>query len=138
MDSHFSHAANQAEAIDIGSYDASLSTIDAASSGDHRFTISDMAGKSFTVSVQSSSLTAPDGTIPATAVGYTGTTWLGTGKTLTASPTSAADIGTAPVTFVARTNNSGISKFSQEITLKVTIPAAQAPDAYTGLLTFTY
>ena len=77
-------------------------------------------------------------TIPKAGIGYTGTTRFGTGKALTQAPTSAVDIGTAPVTFVARTNASGISKFAQEITLKVAIPAAQGPGAYTGLLTFTY
>jgi hypothetical protein len=77
-------------------------------------------------------------TIAKANIGYTGTARFGTGKALTVSPTSAADIGTAPVTFVARANNSWISKFSQEITLKVAVPAAQAPGAYTGLLTFTY
>jgi hypothetical protein len=28
--------------------------------------------------------------------------------------------------------------FSQEITLKVAVPAAQAPGSYTGVITFTY
>ena len=143
MDTYFSHSPNTATTIDIGTYPASISAISAASSGDHRFTVSDLAGKSFTVTLQSSDLTALDYsgaqlTIAKANIGYTGTARFGTGKALTASPTSAADIGTAPVTFVARTNHSGISKFSQEITLKVAVPAAQAPGAYTGLLTFTY
>lgn len=139
MDSYFSHSANANADIDIGTYDASLAAISAASSGDHRFTVSDLYGKSFTVTLQSSALTASGGlSIAANLIGYTGTSRLGTGKALTAEPTSAADIGTSPVTFVARTNASGISKYSQEITLKVAIPAAQAPESYTGLLTFTY
>jgi hypothetical protein len=57
---------------------------------------------------------------------------------LVAAPTSAVDIGTAPVTFVSRTNANGLSQFSQEITLKVAIPAAQKPGSYTGVITFTY
>ena len=139
MDTYFSHSGNQSESIDIGTYDASLSPIPAASSGDHRFTISDLKGKSFTVTLQSSDMTASGGLIIANSnVGYTGTTRNGTGNALTSAPTSAADIGTAPVTFVARTNNAGTSKYSQEITLTVGIPAAQAPETYTGMLTFTY
>jgi len=144
MNSYFSATnPNASLTIDIGTYDASLNAIDAASSGDHRFTVSDLRGKSFTITVQSSSLNGTDEdaqpvTIAANTVSYTGTTRAGTGKALTAAPTSAADIGTAPVTFVARTNSSWVSKFAQEITLKVAIPAAQTPAAYTGLLTFTY
>jgi hypothetical protein len=139
MDFYFSHSPNSTTTIDIGTYDASLTPIAAASSGDHRFTVSDMAGKSFTVTVQSSALTASGVTaIPANTVGYTGTTRYGTGKALTSAPTGGADIGSSPVTFVARANNSGISKFSQEIALTVAIPAAQAPESYTGTLTFTY
>jgi len=139
MDTYFSHSGNQSASIDIGTYDASLAVISAASNSDHRFTISDLEGSSFTVTVQSSDLTASGSlSIAANTVGYTGTTRYGTGKALTSAPTSAADIGTAPVTFVARTNNSGVSKFAQEITLKVAIPAAQAPESYTGMLTFTY
>jgi hypothetical protein len=143
MDSYFAHAANAATAIDIGTYAADINAISALSTGNHRFTVSDLAGKSFTVTLQSSDLTALDYsgatvTIPKAGIGYTGTTRFGTGKALTASPILAADIGTAPVTFVSRANHSGISKFSQEITLKVAVPAAQAPGAYTGLLTFTY
>lgn len=144
MNSYFSAAnPNSSETIDIGTYDASLSAIAAASSGDHRFTVSDLRGKSFTITVQSSNLIGTDEdanavSIAATNVSYTGTTRVGTGKALTAAPTAAADIGTAPVTFVARTNSQGVSKFSQEITLKVAVPAAQTPASYTGLLTFTY
>lgn len=144
MNSYFA-AANPSSSttIDIGTYDASLSAIAAASSGDHRFTVSDLRGKSFTITVQSSSLNGTDEnsnavSIAASTVSYTGTARAGTGKALTASPTSAADIGTAPVTFVARANSSGVSKFAQEITLKVAVPAAQTPASYTGLLTFTY
>ena len=57
---------------------------------------------------------------------------------MVAAPISAVDIGTAPVTFVSRTNTNGLSQFSQEITLKVAIPAAQKPGSYTGIITFTY
>jgi hypothetical protein len=141
---NFGHVANVSTAIDIGTYDASVSAQNVQSSGDHRFTISDLLGKSFTVTLQSSDLTALDAsgatmTIPKAGIGYTGTNRFGTGKALTATGNGgAADIGTAPVTFVARTNHSGVSVFSQEITLKVAIPAAQGPGSYTGLLTFTY
>ncbi|MBU1758275.1 hypothetical protein KKG31_03840 [Patescibacteria group bacterium] len=139
MNTYFSHSPNTSTEIDLGNYDPSLSAINAASSGNHRFTVSDLYGKSFTVTVQSSVLSASGVTsIPAANVGYTGTVRTGAGKALTAQPTGAVDIGTAPVTFVARTNASGISKYAQEITLKVTIPAAQAPENYTGMLTFTY
>lgn len=138
MNSYFSHSPNADTEIDMGNYDASLSIINAASSGDHRFTVSDMIGNSFTVTVQTSDLTASGGLfIPAANIGYTGTVRTGTGKTLTAAPTGTADISSA-VTFVARANNSGLSKYSQEITLLVNIPAAQAPENYTGTLTFTY
>ena len=143
MNSYFSHTGNISTAIDIGTYDASVSTQNAQSSGDHRFTISDLLGKSFVVQLLSSDLTALDAsggtlTIPKAGIGYTGTTRFGTGKALTAAPTSAADIGTTAVTFVSRANHSGVSVFSQEITLKVAVPAAQGPGSYTGLLTFTY
>ncbi len=139
MDTYFGHSANTAEDISLGEYEATIDPFDAYSSGDHRFTVSDLAGKSFTVTLQSSALTASGGlSIPANLISYTGTNRLGTGKALTIAPNSAADIGTNPVTFVARTNNSGVSKFSQEITLKVAVPAAQGPEYYTGLLTFTY
>jgi len=143
MDSYFGHTANGSNTIDIGTYDASLDTISAASAGDHRFTVSDLRGKSFTITLQSSALNGIDEdsqavNISAANVSYTGTTRFGTGKALTAAPISAADIGTSPVTFVARANSQGVSKFSQEITLKVAVPAAQTPASYTGLLTFTY
>lgn len=138
MDSYFSHAANQQENIDIGSYAASLDEIAAASSGDHRFTVSDMLWSAFTVTLQSSALTASWVTdIPATAITYTGTDRLGTGKALTATWAPNTPLNT-PVTFVARNDDTGLSKFSQEITLKVQIPAAQAPASYTGQLIFTY
>ena len=106
----FGHAANLATTIDIGTYDASLAAIAAQSSGDHRFTVSDLRGKYFTITLQSSDLTALDEsgatvTIPKAGIGYTGTAWFGLGKALTAAPTTAADIGTSPVTFVSRANN---------------------------------
>ena len=97
-----------------------------------------MAGKSFTVTLASSDLTATGGlSISSGLVTYTGTTRYGTGKALTATGTFNTALS-SPVTFVARTNASGISKFTQEITLKVAVPAAQGPESYTGLLTFTY
>lgn len=138
MNSYFSHSANSSQSIDIGSYGASLSEILATSDADHRFTISDMLWEAFTITLQSSPLTAEWVTsIPASAISYTGTDRLGTGKELTATGTqdTALDV---PVTFVARNNGSWLSKFSQEITLKVAIPAAQAPASYTGQLIFTY
>jgi len=138
MNSYFSHAANQQENIDIGSYVASLEEIAAASAGDHRFTVSDMLWSAFTVTLQSSALTASWVTsIPATAITYTWTNRLGTGKALTATWTPNTPLN-SPVTFVARNDNTWLSKFSQEITLKVQIPAAQAPASYTGQLIFTY
>lgn len=143
MDTYFSHAASAATTMDIGTYAADVVAISAASTGDHRFTVSDLKGSIFTITLQSSDLTAADVSgvqllIPKAGIGYTGTTRLGTGKALTAAPTGAVDIGTAPVTFVSRTDNSWVSKFSQEITLNVAVPAAQGPGSYTGLLTFTY
>lgn len=138
MDSYFSHSANAATAISIWSYESSISAISAISSGNHRFTASDMLGSSFTVTMQSSALTIAGDSIPAANIWYTWTTRFGTWKTLTAAPTSAVDIWTSPVTFVSRANNSGLSLFSQEITLKVAVPAAQAPGSYTGVITFTY
>jgi hypothetical protein len=138
MNSYFSWSPNASTSIDIGSYSANINAISAASDDDHRFTISDMLGDSFTVTIQSSAMTATEGTIPASNVWYTGTNRLGTGAALTASPTSAVDIGTAPVTFVARSNSNGLSLFSQEITLTVSVPGAQIPGSYTGLITFTY
>ena len=138
MNSYFSHAANVWSNIDIGSYAASLEEISAASAGDHRFTVSDMLWSAFTITLQSSALTASGVTdIPATAVSYTGTDRLGTGKALTATWAPNTSLNT-PVTFVARNDSSWLSKFSQEITLKVQIPAAQAPASYTGQLIFTY
>ena len=45
-----------------------------------------MVGDSFTVTLQSSPLTASGVTdIPASVITYTGTDWLGTGKALTAT-----------------------------------------------------
>lgn len=138
MDSYFSHGPNAWTSIDIGTYAASVTTTSASSEGNHRFTVSDLLGNAFSVTLQSSALTIAWASIPASAIGYTGTAWLGTGQVLTAAPTSAVDIGTNPVTFVARNNADGLSLFSQEITIKVAIPAAQKPGSYTGLLTFTY
>jgi len=97
-----------------------------------------MLGSSFVITLQSSALTASGVTsIPASAVTYTGTDWLGTGMALTATGSQNTPLNT-PVTFVARANASGLSLYSQEITLKVQVPAAQAPASYTGQLTFTY
>lgn len=138
MDSYFSHWPNSNAAISIWSYISSISAISANSSGDHRFTVSDMVWNSFSITMQSSALTTWGLSIAAANIWYTWTTRFGTGKALIAAPTTAVDIWTAPVTFVSRTNNSGLSLFSQEITLKVAVPAAQAPGAYTGVITFTY
>lgn len=138
MNTYFGHAPNASGSVDLGSYASSVSAVSAASAGNHRFTVTDLLGSSFTVTIQSSALTTTWGTIAASAIGYTGTAWLGTGQALVAAPTSAVDIGTAPVTFVSRTNANGLSQFSQEITLKVAIPAAQKPGSYTGVITFTY
>ena len=138
MDSYFSHAPSTLPGIDIGTYSASVTATNAASANNHRFTVSDLLGSGFTVTMQSSALTIAWASIPASAIGYTGTAWLGTGQALTAAPTSAVDIGTSPVTFVSRTNGNGLSLFSQEITIKVAIPGAQKPGSYTGVITFTY
>lgn len=138
MDSYFGHSPSASAGIDIGTYGASLSTTNAASAGYHRFTVSDLLGSGFTVTIQSSDLTIAGATIPKAGIGYTGTAWFGTWQALTASPTSAVDIGTSPVTFVSRNNSNGLSQFSQEITIKVLIPGAQKPGSYTGLITFTY
>ncbi len=139
MNSYFPvpHSPNTADTIDIGSYAASISTISASSSGDHRFTVSDMLGSGFTVTLYSSDLTATNGTIAASNITYTGTDRYGTGKALTATGTFNTPLN-SPVTFVSRTNNDGLSKYSQEITILVAVPAAQAPGSYTGVLTFTY
>lgn len=138
MDSYFSHWPNANASIDIWSYASNISAISASSSGNHRFTVSDMLWAAFTVTIQSSALTTWWNTIAANNIGYTGTNRLGTGKALTASPTSAVDIWTAPVTFVARNDASWLSVYAQEITLKVAIPAAQKPGSYTWVITFTY
>ena len=129
---------NTASSIDIGTYSASLTQISASSDPDHRFTVSDMLWEAFTVTIQSSAMTSLDGTIPAANIWYTGTNREGTWAALTAEPTWAVDIGTAPVTFVSRNNADGLSVFAQEITLTVNVPAAQTPGSYTGLITFTY
>lgn len=75
---YFGHTANSNATINIGTYEANLNPISAASAGDHRFTVSDMLGSGFVVQIQSSALTAPNGTIAASNVSYTGTNWLGT------------------------------------------------------------
>jgi len=138
MNSYFTHSGNQSDSIDIWSYAASLDEISASSAGEHRFTVSDMLWSAFTITIQSSALTASGVTdIPATAISYTGTDRLGTGKALTATWAPNTSLNN-PVTFVARNNSSWLSKYSQEITLKVQIPAAQAPASYTGQLIFTY
>ena len=139
MNSYFGHEPDNTNSIDIGQHAPSLEAINISSVGNHRFTISDMLGSPFIITIQSSAFISTWwDSIAATNIGYTGTNRLGTGKTLTAAPTIVADIGTSPVTFVARENNSGLSLFSQEITLKVAVPAAQAPWSYTGVITFTY
>jgi len=136
MNSYFGATSpNSATAIDLGSYTGALTAISAASTGDHRFTLNDQEGKAFTVTLASSALTAWSESIAASNITYTGSTWNWTGKVLTATGTFATSLASA-VTFVWRTTK-GLSNFAQEITLKVTIPAAQAPEDYTGMLTFT-
>lgn len=137
MSAYITTAPNTDATIDIGNYDSSLAPIAATSSGDHRFTVSDLKGDAFTITLSSSKLSYGALDIPAKNIGYVGTAWLGTGKVLTAAPTTAADIWTSPVTFVSRADNLGVSKYSQEITIKVAVPAAQTPGSYTGVLTFT-
>ena len=138
MDSYFSHAPNGSTNIDIWSYTAKLENLVVSSNPNHRFVVEDMVWNPFVVTVQSSALTTTDGSIPANNISYVGNTRVGTGKALTAAPTVSSDIGTAPVTFVARDNDEWLSLFAQEITLKVNIPPAQKPWEYAGTLTFTY
>ncbi len=129
---------NTGISIDIWTYWASLAAISATSAPDHRFTVSDMLGNSFTITLSSSALTTGWWlSISGSAVTYTGTVRVGTGSPLTATWTFSTSLA-SPVTFVSRANGSWLSKFSQEITLKVLIPPAQAPATYTGQLTFTY
>lgn len=138
MDSYFSHSPNTSTGIDIWGYAASLSEIAAASSGNHRLTVSDLLGTAFIITLQSSALTASGVVpIPATAITYTGTNRLWTGEELTATGAQNMALDSA-ITFVARNNILWLSQYSQEITLKVQIPAAQAPASYTGQLIFTY
>lgn len=127
---------NASDTINLGTYPANFYTFDAYSSGDHRFVVSDLLGSSFHITIVSSDMTAAGGlVIPAANVSYTGTTWEGTGAALTQTG-QFGSLGTV-VTFVGRQNNSGLSLYGQEITLKVAVPAAQTPGVYTGLLTFT-
>ncbi len=127
---------NSSSTIDIGTYSANINAFDAYSSGNHRFVVSDMLGSGFTITLASSDLTAPNGTIAKANISYTGTVRAWSGAAPTAAPTWA-NLGSS-VTFVARANNSGLTLYSQDITIKVAVPAAQAPGSYTGLLTFTY
>lgn len=139
MDTYFWHSPDASNSMDIWQHSSSIQTIIATSTGNHRFTISDMVWATFVVTMQSSALNSSWWNfIPAANIWYTWTTRLGTGKELTAAPIFATDIWTAPVTFVSRENGLGLSLFSQEIILKVNIPAAQAPGAYSGVITFTY
>ncbi|MEI7563564.1 MAG: hypothetical protein WCJ39_08265 [bacterium] len=60
------------------------------SSGNHRFTVSDMFGQSFKIVVSSSALTGYYGfsgtaVIPPVNITYTGSNWCGTGFALTNS-----------------------------------------------------
>ena len=129
---------NTSATIDIWSYGASLAAISATSEPDHRFTVSDMIGNTFSVTLASTALIASGGlSISGSAITYTGTVRVGTWSPLTATWSFNTSLA-SPVTFVSRTNNSWLSVFSQEITLKVLIPSAQAPATYTGQLTFTY
>jgi len=138
MDPYFGYSADSWTGIDIGNHTPSLVPMQISSPSKQRFTVSDMAWNPFVITVQTSPLVSSWGMIPASAIGYTGTAWIGTWKILTAAPTNATDIGTSPITFVARQNEDGLSVFSQEIVLKVTVPAAQEPWTYAGILTFTY
>jgi hypothetical protein len=139
MDSYFSHSPDSSSSMNIWQYGSKIWSIIAASTWNHRFTISDMLGGSFVITIQSTALNSTWwNTISANNIWYTGTTRLWTWKTLTAAPIYSTDIWTAPVTFVSRENNSGLSLFSQEIILKVNIPPAQKPWSYTWSITFTY
>jgi hypothetical protein len=57
MNTYFGHAPNASGSVDLGSYASSVSAVSAASAGDHRFTVTDLLGSSFTVTIQSSALT---------------------------------------------------------------------------------
>lgn len=129
---------NASATIDIGTYAASFSQISASSTNNHRFVIKDMFWKPFTVTIQASDLISTNWTISASNIWYEWSVWTGIGKSLTASPTGYIDIGSTPITFVSRNNNTGISWYEQDITLKVIVPPAQSPWSYTWILTFTY
>lgn len=64
---------NSSSTIDIGTYSANINAFDAYSSGNHRFVVSDMLGSGFTITLASSDLTAPNGTIAKANISYTGT-----------------------------------------------------------------
>lgn len=139
MDSYFWHSPDASNNMDIWQHWSSMIAVNASSTGNHRFTISDMLWNAFVVTMQSSALNSTWwDSISSNNIWYTGTTRLGTWKLLTAAPISALDIWTAPVTFVARENSFWLSVFSQEILLKVNIPAAQKPWSYTWMIIFTY
>ena len=138
MNTYMGQAGNEWTSIDIGTYEASLSAVSANSAENHRFTVADMKGDPFTVTIQSSDLTSWSGdTISRSNVWYAGGPRRGTGVALSAAPTWAADIGTAPVTFVAKTER-GVLMMAQDLEVVVNIPAFQAPGAYEGTITFTY
>lgn len=139
MDSYFWHSPDLSNSMNIWQYLSSLLSITASSTWNHRFTISDMLGSSFVVTIQSTALNSTWwNSISANNIWYTGTSRVWTGKLLTAAPVFSTDIWTAPVTFVSRENSSWLSLFSQEIILKVNVPPAQKPWTYTWSVTFTY
>jgi hypothetical protein len=80
---------NNASGINLGVFAVQLYEQAAYASGDHRFTVSDMYGASFTVTAYATNMTGIlSGNIvyiPGSAISYTGTLWVGTGKTITAS-----------------------------------------------------
>lgn len=139
MDTYFGHSPDTSSSMDIWQHSSSIQNIVAASTGNHRFTLSDMIWATFVVTMQSSALNSSWwNSIPSANIWYTWSAWLGTGKELTAAPIFATDIWTSPVTFVARENGLWLSLFSQEIILRVNIPAAQSPGSYSWVITFTY
>lgn len=115
------------------------------SSGNHRFTASDMLWQSFRITIQSTALTGwlfglSTAVIPPANVTYTGTNWCGTGYVLTktwAIGTNPSAALSSPYDMAARENNSWLSLWSQNITMKVSIPAAQWWWRYTWVLLFT-
>ena len=131
--------------IDFGSTGISLASQSMYSSGNDRFTVSDMYWQSFTIQVLSTALTgyfagSATPVIPATNITYTGSNWCGTGWVLTNSwafNNNQSSALNANYTMAARVNNSWLSLWSQFVRLRVDIPAAQNGWGYTGMLIFT-